>query len=198
MYGPFQVYTGKPLYITAYDYEQAFDSLWVEDSILALRNVGVSQEMLQLIYSLNRNAIVVVDTPHGHTSKFETGPIVKQGTVLGSILCSASTGEYCGTNIGVTVGTLQLSSLLYVDDKIDLSPSGPSSVVSHENAVGFSHRKKLTLSPPKSYSMVLNGKRECPPELLIDKSSGDKVTQTTEITNLGDVFNEKGNKKSLG
>ena len=39
----------KPLYITAYDYEQAFDSLWVEDCIMSLKELGISKEMLQLI-----------------------------------------------------------------------------------------------------------------------------------------------------
>jgi hypothetical protein len=121
--------------------------------------VGVPMEMLQIIYSLNRTATVVVDTPHGCTSSFKTGPIVKQGTVLGSVMCSASTGEYCGINAGVAIGTLQISSLLYVDDKIDLSSNNNTSEESHENALRFSQRKKLTLSGTKCYSMVVNGKK---------------------------------------
>ena len=98
------IFTKKPLYITAYDFEQAFDSLWVEDCMLALKKVGISQEMAQLIYNLNKSAKVTVNTPFGPTSAFLTEPIVKQGTVLGSILCSTATGEYCDKNLGVMVG----------------------------------------------------------------------------------------------
>ena len=67
----------KPLYVTAYDYEQAFDSLWVEDCILSLKDLDIDKEMLQLIYSLNKKADVVVKTPYGLTSQFTTDPIVK-------------------------------------------------------------------------------------------------------------------------
>ncbi len=49
----------QPLYITAYDYEQAFDSLWVEKCIQSLKNLGVSKEMLQLIYNLNKRAKII-------------------------------------------------------------------------------------------------------------------------------------------
>ena len=79
----------KSLYITAYDYEQAFDSLWVEKCILALKNLGVSKEMLQLIYNLNKKAKVVIKTPYGMTEAFETEPVVKQGTVYWVQLCVA-------------------------------------------------------------------------------------------------------------
>ena len=37
------IFTKKPLYITAYDFEQAFDSLWVEDCMLALNDNPTSK-----------------------------------------------------------------------------------------------------------------------------------------------------------
>ena len=149
-------YTKQPLYVTAYDYEQAFDSLWVEDCIMSLAKLKVSKEMLKLIYSLNRRAVVSVRTPHGLTREFETDPIVKQGTVLGSALCSSSTGEYCGENSGIKLGEATISSLLYVDDIIDLSTTMNECIQAHENALLFSMRKKLTLSGTKCFNMVLN------------------------------------------
>ena len=144
-------HTKKPLYVTAYDYEQAFDSLWVEDCILSLAKLEVSKEMLKLIYSLNKKAIVTVQTPFGETRAFETDPIVKQGTVLGSVLCSSSTAEYCGENVGVKMGDTSISSLLFVDDIIDLSDSLEECIKAHAKALSFSKRKKLTLSGTKCY-----------------------------------------------
>ena len=190
------IFTKKPLYITAYDFEQAFDSLWVEDCMLALKKVGISQEMAQLIYNLNKSAKVIVNTPFGPTSAFLTEPIVKQGTVLGSILCSTATGEYCDKNLGVMVGTLLIATLLYVDDIIDLSSSRSECINSHENAITFSRSKKLTFSGTKCLNMVINPvKNEDPVELVIDDEK--KVVPTSEIVYLGDVFNNLGNNDGL-
>ena len=139
-------FTGKTLYVTAYDFEQAFDSLWLEDCLLSLKEVGVEKEYLQLIYNLNKRAKVIVQTPCGPTAVFETDPIVKQGTVLGPCLCSSSTGEYCGENPGVCVGCATISALVYVDDIIELSSSIEDFLSSHQKALLFATRKKLKLS----------------------------------------------------
>ena len=98
--------TKQPLYLTAYDFEQAFDSLWLEDCILSMKNLGVEKEYLQLVYNLNKSASVSVQTPYGETEAFTSDPIVKQGTILGPCVCSTSTAEYCGTNPGVCVTEL--------------------------------------------------------------------------------------------
>ena len=189
-------FTKKPLFLTAYDFEQAFDSLWLEDCILSMKNLGVEKEYLQLIYNLNKSATVTVLTPYGETSAFQTDPIVKQGTILGPSLCSSSTGEYCDINPGVCIGNLIISSLLFVDDIVDLSSSVEDCKVAHSNALHFAKRKKLTYSGTKCFSMVLNGKNKVEaPNLEIDKVK--KVIPASEIGYLGDIFNEKGNNDGL-
>ena len=75
---------------------------------MSLNKIGVDKEMLQLMYNLNKRALVTVKTPFGNTPIFATDPIVKQGTVLGPVLCSSSTGEYCKYNVDVVIGTLIL------------------------------------------------------------------------------------------
>ena len=189
-------HTKKPLFVTAYDYEQAFDSLWVEDCIVSLAKLNVSKEMLKLIYNLNKRALVSVNTPFGPTRQFETDPIVKQGTVLGSVLCSSSTGEYCDENTGIKLGEAEISSLLYVDDIIDLSQTLNDCIKAHKNALLFSLRKKLSLSGTKCFNMVLNqDNNNKPPILTIDEKK--KVVNTEEIVYLGDVFDSKGTNDGL-
>ena len=190
-------FTGKPLYVTAYDFEQAFDSLWLEDCILSLKEIGVEKEYLQLIYNLNKRAQVIVQTPYGPTAAFETDPIVKQGTVLGPCLCSSSTGEYCEENPGVCVGCTTISALVYVDDIIDLSSSVEDFVLSHQNAVLFAKKKKLTLSGTKCYWMVLNRKAKDGPIPTLEIDGENIVLPAPEIVYLGDVFNELGNNDGL-
>ena len=190
-------FTGKPLYITAYDFQQAFDSLWLEDCVVSLKELGVEKEYLQLIYNLNKRAVVTVQTPFGPSPTFETDPIVKQGTVLGPCMCSSSTGEYCGRNPGVCVGTTVISSLLYVDDVIDLSSTIEDFLTSHQNAVLFSKIKKLTMSWTKCYWMAMNRKPKDDriPALKIDDDNIVKAAE--EIVYLGDVFNMLGNNDGL-
>ena len=94
------IYIGKSLYVTIYDFEQAFDSLWLQDCILSLRQLGISDSILQLIYNLNKEAQITVKTPFGRTSTALVEDVVQQGRVLAPDLCSASTAEYCGRNRG--------------------------------------------------------------------------------------------------
>ena len=62
-------YLKHPIYITTYDFEQAFDSLWLQDCILVLHRLGVEKYILELIYELNKSATVQVKTPYGLTTK---------------------------------------------------------------------------------------------------------------------------------
>ena len=39
-------FTKRPLYITAYDFETAFDSLWLEDCLLSLNELGIEKDLL--------------------------------------------------------------------------------------------------------------------------------------------------------
>ena len=82
-------FTKKTLYITAYDFEQAFDSMWLGDCIVSLKEIGVEKEYLQLIYNLNKSAAVTVQTPAGETPLFKTDPIVK----LTKMRCSSRRGK---------------------------------------------------------------------------------------------------------
>ena len=189
-------FTKRPLYITAYDFETAFDSLWLEDCLLSLNELGIEKDLLQLIYNLNKEASVTVQTPFGDTSEFTTDPIVKQGSILGPVLCSSSTAEFCGVNLGVTVGTLVLASLLYVDDIIDLSSTLSDCIESHEKAILFAKLKKLKYSAKKCFNMIINkiaGMEH--PELQL--GGGNCVVPTSVLTYLGDLFNEKGNNDDL-
>ncbi|MCH2405851.1 MAG: reverse transcriptase family protein [Nitrosopumilus sp.] len=188
-------YKNSTLYITTYDFEQAFDSLWLQDSIMSLMKIGVEMDMLKLIYKLNRHAKFVVKTPCGETDAVEISDIVEQGTLLGPTLCSSSTGEYCGTNKGVAIGTAQISSLVYVDDTLDVSDSKEDAEVSHENAIIFGKQKKLRYSTKKCKTMVIYPKKcSSPPKLYIDDQ---KIEEVATMKYLGDTFNNKGNNTHL-
>ena len=188
-------YKGKPLYITAYDYEQAFDSLWLQDCIMSMMRLGIPVDILHLVYLLNKKATIVVNTPFGLTEESYIEDIVEQGTVLGPNLCSVTTAEYCSINKGIAVCDAVVISLLFVDDDLDVNDTTDDAVRSHENATLFARMKKIGHSKKKCKTMVVNGKKnDIPPELYIEES---KVAVATVIAYLGDLINNKGTNLDL-
>ena len=79
-------YLGQELWLTFYDNEKCFDSLWLEDCINSLWKNGVVDDILYLIYLMNRRANIVIRTPFGNTRPFTANSSVKQGTSLEPIL----------------------------------------------------------------------------------------------------------------
>ena len=189
-------YTNKSLFVTTYDFRQAFDSLWLQDCLLVLRKLGVEKYILKLINEMNKKAVVQIKTPHGLTEPVDVTDIVKQGGILGSPMCSATTAEYCEQNKGINVGDVSIASLAFVDDIADLSTTFQDAVNSHHNALSFAKRKKLQLAPDKCYIMLIQPKNKAKiiPQLEID---GGIVKEVESIVYLGDVFNSKGNNDDL-
>ena len=189
------LYLKKPIYITAYDYQQAFDALWLEDCILVLSRLGVEQYVLSLIYKMNKKAVVQIKTCHGNTPKFTVSDLAKQGGIWGPVLCSSSTAEYSGKNEGMSIGTARVTSLAYVDDMLDVNVSPENAEASHDHALEFSHKKKSDYSVGKCSVMTVNQRNSLrEPNLLIGTEQLKKVNITKY---LGDLFNAKGNNVDL-
>ena len=185
-----RIYTGEPTYVTLYDFKQAFDSLWLEDCILSLHNLGMEDELLYLIYCLNKNADIAVKNPYGLADAFKATNVVKQGTVLGPIFCSSSIAEYCTVNKGVNVGNIKISSLVFMDDIIDVSKCFYDACNSHENAISFADQKKLEYNIPKCKTTVVSTKKKLEPPTLYIK--GENIKKVSSFEYLGDHFNDKG------
>ena len=89
------LYVNQPLFLTFYDIEKCFDSLWLEDCINSLWENGVQNDNLYLIYLLNKKASITVKTPLGNASPFVIKNFVKQGTVLVPVLNNCSLDRSC-------------------------------------------------------------------------------------------------------
>ena len=189
-------YTGKSLYITVYDYTQCFDSLWLEDSLISLWKLGVSRQLLSIVKKMNETVKMVVNTPHGRTNERSLRCIVKQGSVLGSNLCSSSTGELADERTtGVNIGLVNIPCVIYVDDTTNFNDSANDTLISHNDTLVFKRKKRLSLSFEKCHIMVMNKKpREKLPSLMI----GDhEMSRKRTVKIVGDNFNERGSNVDL-
>ena len=108
---------------------------------------------------------------------------------------SASTAEYCGTNVGVVVGSATISTLVFVDDVVDISGSEKDARKAHINALKFALKKKLNFADGKCFIMIVNGKRDHKvPELFIN---GEMMEEAKIMKYLGDIFNQNGSNTNL-
>ena len=71
-------YLRKTVILTLYDFKQCFDGMWLEDSLISLKNIGIKEEIIASVKALNENAEIVVKTAVGNTDEFKVHNIVKQ------------------------------------------------------------------------------------------------------------------------
>ena len=83
-------YLKREVWITFYDIEKCFESLWLDDCIVSLSENGVD-----FIHRMTRKAEIVVKTLFGDTVPFLIDNLVKQGTVIGPILNNCSLDKVC-------------------------------------------------------------------------------------------------------
>ena len=74
---------------------------------------------------MNKNCNITVNTPFGPTERFTIEKLVKQGTVLGPVLCSTSVGNYCkddlNPDLSTFVGKVEIRPLAFMDDLNDIN-----------------------------------------------------------------------------
>ena len=192
------IYLKKKLYITFYDYTTCFDSLWLDDCMVSLWDIGIQSELFHLIFKLNEKTRIRIKTPYGVSDPFVCHRIVKQGSVLSSNICSASTGELCDENNDgyAVIGCTMINNTLYVDDTIDYNSDINETIVSHDHINNFSDAKRLGMNQPKCGVMIINKKKH----MTARHHYRSKVTaynKSLKLKFLGDMVNEKGNNEDL-
>ena len=191
------LYLNKPLFLTLYDFRQCFDKIWLEDALLSLWKLGVDNDMLKLINALNEKSEGTVKTNAGESESFKLGPNVKQGTVLGSTISSASIAESCDEQKegGAMIGSLSIRSLAYVDDLMGINHAIRDVHKSHRVVVFFSKKKRINLNEEKCVVLPINvTDKDAIPILYVNGREMDIVDVTRY---LGDMFNSKGNSNDL-
>ena len=185
-------YLQRPTYCVFVDLTKCFDKLWLEDCILELERSGMHSKDTQLIYEMNRNANIVIDTPVGKTEHISIKNTVKQGTIYAVIMCGLTTSRVNSLNERVVYSygpNVEIESLVYLDD---MSNTG-----SYENAEKFvgncsqlEKTKKAIVNTDKSGYVIVDG-GESPKELQTEVKEG-KLKREREMQSLGCWIDERG------
>ena len=151
--------------IQVYDLEQAFDALWLEDSLNDLYDY-LSEESrddkLALIYETNVENLVAVNTPAGQTDRVNIPTIVQQGSGWGPMECSVSMdklGKMCqerGIHQYRYKGMVRVLPLACIDDLLGFAPCGNKSVALNTFINTHIEMKKLQFHTP-----AITGKTKC-------------------------------------
>ena len=182
------LYVNQPLFLTFYDIEKCFDSLWLEDCINSLWENGVQNDNLCLIYLLNKKASITVKTPLGSGSPFVIKNLVKQGTVLGPILNNCSLDRICKEGNGYQFGQVNIKPLEFVDDLADSNHSSMSAHVSNSVIEQIQFEKRLKFSAKKCELLAI-GSDDAGYTLDIN---GRTIKHVSTVKYLGDILNAQG------
>ena len=199
------VINGKqtPIQITMTDVEKCFDKLWLQATINALFEAGLTCDTLNLLYIENEYAQIAVKVNGNLTKRINVKEVVMQGSVWGGLKCSTIMDKlnkvllqeehlkyFYMQDTNIPIGVLGM-----IDDTLSISKCGTEAV--HKNAVinSFIENQKLTLSIDKSVAIHVGNTRKCEercPRLYVHDQPM-KVARSTRY--LGDNISETGNVK---
>ena len=83
------------------DLEKRFDKHWLKDCMIELWRTKIPANEAYLVYLMNKQSKIQIDTPMGMTNIIEVDEIVRQGTVFGPMLCGIVTDKI--NNFAVSV-----------------------------------------------------------------------------------------------
>ena len=83
------------------DAVKCFGKLWLQDCLLKVYNLDYDPNTLKILYEMNKETVIIIRTPVGNTDNIQVKEVVKQGTILGPIMCCADT--YAVNSIGEEV-----------------------------------------------------------------------------------------------
>ena len=190
--------------IQVYDVQQAFDALWLEDSLNDLYDSLPEEsrdDKLALVYETNVNNLVAVNTGVGETERFSVPRIVQQGGSWGPMECSNTVdtlGRRCrdrGIHHYLYKKMVRVLPLAMVDDILGIGVCGNKSIALNSYINTHIEMKKLRFHTPdirgksKCHKLHIGTPNRYCPELLVH---GSPMEQVSKDTYLGDIISENG------
>ena len=188
----------KSVDMQIYDVEKCFDALWLQDCVNDVFEAGLQNDKLPLLFLENSNAKVAVKTPNGISERINIKNIIMQGSVWGSLFCTASMdklGQLAYENENLLYwykGTVAVPPLCMVDDILAVQECSEASVRINSVINSFIELKKLKLSSKKCSKIHIGKEARCCPDL---KTHEEKMNNSVKEKYLGDLIDSSGKNK---
>ena len=183
----------KPTYLFFGDAEKCFDKLWLKDCLIEIVKLGVSERDAIMLYLMNQEANIVINTPIGTTQEITIQEVVRQGTVYGPVFCCASTVKVndIGESVVEECGKTRVGMIVFMDDINTTTKISNNIRSSIRNCRKMEIEKKYTFGLKKTKYMIIDDKD--PTEKIEEELEKGIVQRTTEYKYVGIYINEKGN-----
>ena len=89
---------GEPLDINIYDAYKCFDTMWADEAVNDVFELGFQNDKLPLLFLENQNANIAVKNSRGITHRINISDTIMQGTVWAGLFCT-STMDKLGKNV---------------------------------------------------------------------------------------------------
>ena len=150
-----------------------------------------------LVYLMNKQSKIQIDTRMGMTNIIEVDEIVRQGTVFGPMLCGIVTDKI--NNFAVSVNEsietrTNTGTLMFVDDIIGTG-SKANIEKTIRNCRAAESKKNMTFNHEKSNYIKISFKKfkSAKKEQIEEKVTNGNIKETESYKYLGDYINNKGN-----
>ena len=184
--------------VQVFDVEKCFDALWVHECINDLYETGFDNDKLSILFLENQNAEIAVKTANGTTNRTNVKNIVMQGTVWGSLFCTATMDKlgklmYQNENLLYKYkNQVGIPTLGMVDDILSIQNCSSDAVKVNGVINGFIESKKLTLSEKKCHRIHISKKQRITKECKELKVHDVKMTDSAKEKYLGDIVEKSG------
>ena len=162
----------------------------------------VKGKLYRLLYTMNKNTRIMIQTPVGLTEERDTGEGVGQGTLEGALISAVNLDNgvndmFHNSEYEVSYGDVELQPLLYQDDVFRLALDIESAQIGNDKMETMAETKLLDFNLDKSCFLVMGGKR--PRQEIEDKLAlnplqlcGSDMKKEDKFKYLGDYLSSLG------
>ena len=187
--------TGRAIILSMWDLSKFFDRESLTDCMNELYKSKVQGKLYRLLYAMNKNTRICVQTPVGLTEEHDTGEGVGQGTLEGALVSAVSLDAgvnefFSDSEYEVSYGKVPLQPILFQDDVARLALDPESAQMGNDKMETLAETKLLNYNMDKSCYMVI-GKLKARNEM-------QKQLQNCPLTLCGSNMKEEKSAKYLG
>ena len=175
--------------------EKCFDALWAQECINTLYEYGLDNDKLVLIYEETKYAQIAIKTSIGITERVNITNLIMQGTVFGSLICTAVMDKlarifYNDSQLFYKYkGTVDVPVLGMVDDVLNVASCSEQVVLSNCTINSFIEHNKLKLAAKKCSRVHVGKKIDSCYDIKVHE---EKMKDSLSEKYLGDYFSSDG------
>ncbi|BFZ10788.1 hypothetical protein BsWGS_13827 [Bradybaena similaris] len=178
----------KNLHLAFVNLEKAFDRVDKDTLWQTLHQYGVSEHLIQLCKSPNRDCTSVIRTKQGTSMPINIFSGVRQGCVLSPLLFITYRDSICRAANYLEENTNKINELMFVDDQV-LVAENEAELQHHLHSMNQeSLTKNMKMYPDKTEVMTV-GRSETANNLTVNNK---EIKQVSEFKYLGTTFTSDG------